>query len=94
MHISTYIKGGDALSFHFTSEGKMNTFEKHANRETDETSEKLNKVYKGVYNINASWLDLIRLYTKIQTRNFKITVNGVDYTCPENLPLVVRFNKK
>ena len=82
---SKYVFTVGGIKFYFSSVLYRDKFMDRYLDECERFHEAINKIYKDKFDIRASTLALVRLYTLIEKRGFYIKVNGVGIDCLENL---------
>jgi hypothetical protein len=91
---SEYVHTVGNIRFHFSSKLYKEKFIGTYQDFIKQFNQKLNKVYKNQYILEADYLALIRYYDKLEKRGFYIVLNGEVVTCLEDLVFDVTVSCK
>lgn len=76
------------IKFFFSTPRKLNKFVTELEYETAHFNERLNRLYKKVYDIQLDDLALIRFYKYVERDDFYIEIDGIGIDCLNQIQIV------
>lgn len=85
---STYPFTVGEITFYFSSMFYRSKFMNTYKDESQRFNESANRIYKDKFNLDMTYVSLIRLYVLIEKRGFYIRFRGEEVLCPNDLIFV------
>ena len=84
----------NGIKLYFSSERSKTRFSERIVEEIERGDERLNNVYKNVFDIECSILSILRLYYKEERGGFAVEYQDIQYEQPWDIPLSMVIEKE